>query len=113
MRKMFAVIDIAHLQQLGMAVFRNDLGYDGHAVIRPAASMPAALYGTQFLRIPSFMIEIENKKGCSAIVVVTTEKVEVIHAAPFTGIKSEWTWEEEDTHAENIAEDSLHDSIGI
>jgi hypothetical protein len=35
------------------------------------------------------------------------------HAAPCTGIKSEWTWEEEDTHAENIAEDSLHDSIGI
>jgi hypothetical protein len=102
------------LQQLGMAVFRNDLGYDGHAVIRPAASMPAALYGTQFLRIPSFMIEIENKKGCSAMVVVTTEKAEVTTRHRLrASIKGEWTWEEEDTHAENIAEDSLHDSIGI
>jgi hypothetical protein len=43
MRKMFAVIDIAHFRQIGMAVFRNDLGYDGPAVVRPAASLPAAL----------------------------------------------------------------------
>jgi hypothetical protein len=43
MTKIFAVIDVAHVRALGFAVVQDDRGYPGHAIIRPATQMAAAV----------------------------------------------------------------------
>jgi hypothetical protein len=43
MTKIFAVIDVAHVRALGFAAVQDDRGYPGHAIIRPATQMAAAV----------------------------------------------------------------------
>jgi hypothetical protein len=43
--KVFAVADVAHARALDFVVVQNDQGYLGHALLRPATTMTAKVYG--------------------------------------------------------------------
>jgi hypothetical protein len=92
MRKIFGVINVEHLHGLGFAVFQNDEGYPGHAVIRPMADMAIDVFGVKSLQIPSFVMEVMSHRSTGAVYYIVTEKNNVVYSEPFTGIKKNWSW---------------------
>jgi hypothetical protein len=58
--------------------------------------MQAADFGTKFLRIPSFPIDIVSTKGCRELDWVTMDKEEVHQSMPFNGIEGNMTWKAEE-----------------
>jgi hypothetical protein len=86
MTKIFAVIDVAHVRALGFAVIQDDRAYRGHAIIRPATQMAAAIYGTAMLQIPSFVREFRNTHGCETLELVSCQDRLSMFAAAFGGI---------------------------
>jgi hypothetical protein len=92
MTKIFAVIDVAHVRALGFAVVQDDRGYPGHAIIRPATQMAAAVYGTAMLQIPFFVREIRNTRGCETLELVSCQDRLPVFAAVFSNITTEYVW---------------------
>jgi hypothetical protein len=105
--KIFAVVNVEHVRELGFSVYQNDEGYRGHAVIRPSTPIPMDVFGVRLLQIPSFVMEVMNKKSSRALWYVVTEKDRVVQSEPFTGIKENWGWDEGETHV--MAAESVHD----
>jgi hypothetical protein len=80
--KVFAVVNVDHVRELGCSVFQNDLGYRGHAVIRPSTPIPKDVFGVRVLQIPSFVMEVMNTKSTRALWYVVAEKDRVVQPEP-------------------------------
>jgi hypothetical protein len=96
LQKVFAVVSVSQLRARGLAVFQNDYPYPGHALLRHTDDMPAAEFGTTFLRIPSFCIDIVSTTGSRELHWVTMNKEDVHQSMPFHGIEGNVIWRTEE-----------------